>query len=580
MLWTLFFAGDIRARAQDGGATTATEQEPEAPAQPNRYMGREIAQTMHWRGAEWLLRETREKEENATMLLDALRLEPGWTVADVGCGNGFHSLRMAKAVAPGGSVIGVDIQEPMLRMLRERAAEADVENVRGLLGTATDPKLEKATCDLLLLVDVYHEFSDPAAMLARLRAALKPTGRLALVEFRAEDPAVPIKPLHKMSKVQMRRELEANGLVLVEEFDALPWQHLMFFARDDAPGVLADHDRHLAELLDKHGVHGMSVGLLRGGELTWSGYYGEQAPGVPVTRRSMFNTASISKAVTTEMVLQLVEQGSIELDESMADFWVDPDLRGDPRCALLTPRIVLTHRTGFPNWRFMADDGKLAFEADPGERFGYSGEGMQYLKRFIEVKLGRSFEDLVQELIFDRLGMRSSAVVARDWMEGRTVLPRSSEGELLEPNVNSPGEANAADDLFTTVEDYATLLTTLVAGEEARSALELEKMQLQTSVAEHEQWKCRPGPATRCPTSHGFGLGWLVFEWPGEKIVWHGGNDQHEHAIGYIDPNSGDGAIVFTNGSNGIFAMLDALDLIDDSPPIVDFYRSILNSAK
>jgi ubiquinone/menaquinone biosynthesis C-methylase UbiE len=198
-------------------------------------MGREIAQTMHYLGAPWLTRESREREEDCDTLLEALQIQPGHTVCDMGCGNGFYSLRIAKLVGERGRVIAVDIQREMLELLKDGAAAERITNIEPVLGTVVDPKLPAASVDLMLLVDVYHEFSHPEQMLAAIRNSLKPDGRLALVEFRAEDPNVPIKPLHKMSKAQIMKEFPPNGFKLVEEFDMLPWQHLMFFQRDDAP---------------------------------------------------------------------------------------------------------------------------------------------------------------------------------------------------------------------------------------------------------------------------------------------------------------------------------------------------------
>ncbi len=190
---------------------------------------------MHYLGAPWLTRESRDREEDCKTLLDALNLKPGDTVCDLGCGNGFYSLPIAKLVGERGRVIGVDIQREMLGLLKDRAAEEKIANIEPVLGTVVDPKLPANSVDLVLLVDVYHEFSNPQEMLAGIRKSLKPTGRVALAEFRAEDPKVPIKPLHKMSKTQIMKEFPPNGFKLVEEFDKLPWQHLMFFQRDDAP---------------------------------------------------------------------------------------------------------------------------------------------------------------------------------------------------------------------------------------------------------------------------------------------------------------------------------------------------------
>ncbi|HBB75992.1 MAG TPA: SAM-dependent methyltransferase [Planctomycetaceae bacterium] len=191
-------------------------------------MGREIAQTMHYTGAPWLVRESRQREEDCRQLLEALEIRPGQTICDLGCGNGFYTVELARRVGPEGIVYAVDIQPEMLRMLARLAAEQGLGNIRPILGTVIDPRVPPDTCDLVLCVDVYHEFSHPEQMLARIRASLSAGGRLVLAEFRGEDPAVPIKPLHKMTKAQIRSELEPAGFAVVREFDQLPWQHLVF----------------------------------------------------------------------------------------------------------------------------------------------------------------------------------------------------------------------------------------------------------------------------------------------------------------------------------------------------------------
>lgn len=219
----------LAQNADDSPAGRAANSIP--PAKPG-YMGRQIALTMHYQGAPWLVRESRQREEDCALLLKALDVKPGQTVCDIGCGNGFYTLQLAKLVGPTGRVLAVDIQPEMLRMLNARAKEAGLDNIELIHGTQVDPKLAPDSVDLILLVDVYHEFSHPEEMLGAMRAALKPEGRIALAEFRLEDPAVPIKRLHKMSKKQILKEYGANDLKLVDEFDKLPWQHLMFFCRD------------------------------------------------------------------------------------------------------------------------------------------------------------------------------------------------------------------------------------------------------------------------------------------------------------------------------------------------------------
>jgi ubiquinone/menaquinone biosynthesis C-methylase UbiE len=202
------------------------------PPAATHHLGREIAQTMHFTGAPWLMRESRQREEDCRLMLEALELRPGQAICDMGCGNGFYTLELARRVGPTGRVYAVDIQPEMLRMLAELAGREGLTNIRPILGTAIDPRLPTAEIDLCLCVDVYHEFSHPEAMLARIRASLAPGGRLALVEFRGEDPAVPIKPLHKMTKAQIRGELEPAGFRVVGEFDRLPWQHVVFLGPD------------------------------------------------------------------------------------------------------------------------------------------------------------------------------------------------------------------------------------------------------------------------------------------------------------------------------------------------------------
>ena len=228
----LLAIGEHAVRAQQADATPP--QTDSLPAPQTHYLGREIAVTMHYDGASWLVRESRDREEDTRTLLAALHIKPGQTVCDLGCGNGFYTLRMAKRVGDRGTVYAVDIQPEMLHMLDARAKGVGLKNIKPLLGNRVDPALPPAQLDLVLLVDVYHELSNPEEMLHAIRASLKPEGRLVLAEFRLEDPEVPIKLLHKMSKEQILKEIVPAGFRLVEQFDDLPWQHLMFFQPDPA----------------------------------------------------------------------------------------------------------------------------------------------------------------------------------------------------------------------------------------------------------------------------------------------------------------------------------------------------------
>ena len=202
------------------------------PPARRSYMGREIAQTMHYTGAPWLIRENRENEERCSIMLGNLGVKIGMTICDMGCGNGFYSLQLGNMVGPEGRILAVDVQPQMLYLLRARMEKEALENVTPILGSFHNPHLPKNTIDLILMVDVYHELSHPEVMLKYMRDSLKEDGQIVLLEYREEDPKVPIKPLHKMSKKQILKEYQSNGFKLTKEFDKLPWQHMMFFGKD------------------------------------------------------------------------------------------------------------------------------------------------------------------------------------------------------------------------------------------------------------------------------------------------------------------------------------------------------------
>ncbi len=200
------------------------------------YMGREIAQVMGHEGAEWLDRPEREAEEQPTKLLDALAIRKGDVVADVGAGSGYFTFRLAQRVGPRGKVLAVDIQPEMLQLIQERAEQRGLKNVELVLGKIDDPKLPASGVDLILLVDVYHEFSHPWEMTRAMVRSLKPGGRLVLVEYRLEDPSVPIKLVHKMSQAQVRKEMAVNTLRWVKTIGVLPRQHILIFQKPAARG--------------------------------------------------------------------------------------------------------------------------------------------------------------------------------------------------------------------------------------------------------------------------------------------------------------------------------------------------------
>ena len=192
--------------------------------------GRVYARTMSVEGAPWLERREREREEDPDLALRLLRIRRGSTVADIGAGSGYYTIRLARIVGPMGKVYASDIQPGIIALIQQNVARAKIDNVVPVLGTIDDPKLTPASIDLAIMVDVYHEFSQPQRMLQRILEALKPDGRLVLLEYRAEDPNVPILPEHKMTKAQVKLEIEHEGFKQSRVYDDLPWQHLFVFA--------------------------------------------------------------------------------------------------------------------------------------------------------------------------------------------------------------------------------------------------------------------------------------------------------------------------------------------------------------
>ena len=191
--------------------------------------GRRYAPVMGYQGAPWLERGEREEEEAPDLALDVLKIPKGASVADIGAGSGYLTVRLAARVGPSGRVFANDVQPQMLTMLARRLTNSRITNVTLIEGTFDDPRLPPASVDLALMVDVYHELSQPQAMLRHLRESLKPGGRLVLLEYRKEDPSVPIKPEHKMSVAEAKLEVEAEGFTLSKVDEALPRQHILIF---------------------------------------------------------------------------------------------------------------------------------------------------------------------------------------------------------------------------------------------------------------------------------------------------------------------------------------------------------------
>ena len=226
-LFALFFTLSATAHSAD----RYTRAKATADGIGKRYMGREIASVMGWQGAAWLEREEREKEERGDLLMRELALRPGMVVADVGAGTGYYARRMSPLVGASGTVFAVDVQPEMIKILTELAWKAGLANIKPVLGTVDNVKLADASIDLAIMVDVYHELEFPYEVMEGIVRALKPGGRVVYVEYRAEDATVPIKPIHKMTEAQVRKEAAQHALIYERTASTLPWQHVVIFRK-------------------------------------------------------------------------------------------------------------------------------------------------------------------------------------------------------------------------------------------------------------------------------------------------------------------------------------------------------------
>ena len=341
------------------------------------------------------------------------------------------------------------------------------------------------------------------------------------------------------------------------------------------------YDRAIPEIMEKYGIHTIGVGVIKAGNLAWTGYYGEQAPGVPASSTTLFNVASITKTITAEAILRMVEEGIFDLDDSMAEYWVDPDLVDDPRHAILSPRMALNHSIGFLNWRYLDAERKLRFINEPGTTFEYSGEGFEYVMQYAAKRLETHPEKLVQKYVFDPFGMKEVAYVAHESNFGRIARPRDESGKIYDPycypngRCNGDGYYSAADDMVINVEDYAKFLIAVMNDVGLGEKLVTDRNTVQMiKPAEFQIVNCETDTGQVCPKAQGYGLGWEVLDYGHTKFLSHGGSDWSELTLGYFYTKSKDGLILFFNGPNAqaVRAMYDSLQLLDPDSPMIGGY--------
>ena len=286
-------------------------------------------------------------------------------------------------------------------------------------------------------------------------------------------------------------------------------------------------------------VPAVAVARIEDGEVIWTRVYGEREPDVAADADTVFNVASLTKPAFGVMALHLVADGQLDLDGRLADDWIDPDVAADERLQLLTPRIALSHQTGFENWRGRRP---LAFAFTPGERHQYSGEGFEYLRRAIERRTGRTMPELMQAHVAEAAGMTSTAFGWSDALEGRYATGFDETGEPYDMSGREGLEANAAAHTFTTVGDYGRFIAWAAGGAGLPDHLFAE---MASPQALHED-----------PTEL-FGLGWKLAPVGGGHLLWHDGREPGVRTIAFADPASGDGLVILTNSSNGELVMRD-----------------------
>lgn len=313
------------------------------------------------------------------------------------------------------------------------------------------------------------------------------------------------------------------------------WKVSDVLSFDHHPPVFENHENDIERLLKDNNVLALGVGIIENGKLTKVEVYGTLDQQSTAPYNTIFKVASLTKPVVALTTLKLIDLGLIDLDESLYKYWVDPDIEKDERYKKLTPRLILTHQTGFPNWRYMTESNKLAFQFDPGTKYQYSGEGFEYLRKAIENKLGKKIEELAKELLFDPIGMTDT----RFWWDSEMDETRyaknfNEEGEEIA--TEKYYEANAAANLLTTVEDYGKFLEYTINGAGLSENLYQEMIQHQVTLKENDY----------------FGLGWeILTDFNNDEFaLLHTGKDPGVSTLAIWFPQSKNGYLIFMNGDN------------------------------
>lgn len=330
-------------------------------------------------------------------------------------------------------------------------------------------------------------------------------------------------------------------------------------------------DTDIPRLLVEDKVPSVSIAKVAAGSITLIRAYGKQDAETAATPNTLYNIASLTKPITAQVAMLLISNGSFTLDEPMAPTWTDPDIASDDRRKLLTPRIALSHQTGFANWRSMTSN-KLTFQFTPGTSYGYSGEGFEYLAHFMEKKTSVPLDVNAQKLVFDPLGMKDTSFTRQSWFSGRVAVPADATGAWLTPRFAD--HPISADMVYTTAHDYALLLQAVIEDRGLTPYVATQRNQIQVSLKEK---MCPSLPSARfCPEELGSGLSWQIIRLRGTLVLMHTGHDPGLYTFAYVCPATRSGAVILTNGENGKKIIPDILRDLDAPNAFVELMQATL----
>jgi CubicO group peptidase (beta-lactamase class C family) len=311
-------------------------------------------------------------------------------------------------------------------------------------------------------------------------------------------------------------------------------------------------DQKIPTYLKAFNVTGVAIAYIENDKIAWTAYYGDRIPGQPADAKTLYSVASLTKPITAEIALRLASEGKLFLDEPIYPYWIDPDVANNPWNKLLTPRLCVTHQTGFPNWRYQSKN-VLTFLWEPGTQFGYSGEGFDYLAHFMEKKTGQPFEQLAQHYVFDLIHMQDTSYTPQPWWADRQAKPVES---------NPRTKWCAADLLRATVSDYANFMISAMRNEQLTKQIAAERLTITRNLTTPEEstvaCESAPDPA-HCRVSTGFGLGWRIVRINEDVILDHSGADSDVKTLAFFIPQQHRGAVIFTNGPDVGHQIIDKI---------------------